>query len=253
MMVSSSMTWLYLFLFIYGAITLYWARQAATMNTQPQDFFTAGKSLAPWMTAIGITGASISGWVVLGFPQTIASQGFGFGVLGLAGIIIPLTGILFFKRQWEIATRYNFSTQSQMLNGYFGGKSIGVVSALIALLFAVGFAGLQLRAVGHVLAALTENQQDLPVFIWGIAALLACYVVIGGMRAIGYLSVLQTTLIAIALIGMGVFILTDGNGFPALNDHLAALAKAPEHAAQGYFQIAGIHSPYGFFHIGFMK
>ena len=212
-MISGSMTWVLLFFLIYGGIVLFWARQASALNTQYFDFFTTGKSLAPWMSAVGVTGASISGWIVLGFPQSIATQGLGFGVLALAGIIIPLTGVLFFKIQWQIATRYHFNTQGQLFNGYFGGRSIGVVSALIAVLFAVGFAGLQLRAVGSVLAGLSENQSDLPVFVWAIAALLACYVVIGGMRAIGYLSVIQTVLIAIAITGTGLFVLIDSGGF----------------------------------------
>jgi SSS family solute:Na+ symporter len=239
-MISGSMTWVLLFFLIYGGIVLFWARQASTLNTQYFDFFTTGKSLAPWMSAVGVTGASVSGWIVLGFPQTIATQGLGFGVLALAGIIIPLTGVLFFKIQWQIATRYHFNTQGQLFNGYFGGRSIGVVSALIAVLFAVGFAGLQLRAVGSVLAGLSENQSDLPVFVWAIAALLACYVVIGGMRAIGYLSVIQTVLIAMAITGTGLFVLIDSGGFVALNLHLAALAKEPESIARGYFQIAGV-------------
>lgn len=240
MMVPSSMIWLYLFFLIYGVIVLFWARMAASMNTKNQDFFTAGKSFAPWVTAIGVAGASISGWIVLGFPQSIASQGFGFAVLGLAGVIIPLTGVLFFKRQWEIATRYNFSTQSQILNGYFGGQSIGIVSAGIALLFAIGFTGMQLRAVGNVLAHLSEDQTNLPVFIWAVAGLLASYVVIGGMRSVGYLSVIQTTLMAVAITGMALFILVDGNGFGALNTHLASFSEEPESIAKGYFQIAGI-------------
>jgi SSS family solute:Na+ symporter len=239
-MISGSMTWVLLFFLIYGAIALFWARQASALNTRKFDFFTAGKSLSPWMSAVGVTGASISGWIVLGFPQTIASQGLGFGVLALAGIIIPLTGVLFFKTQWQIATRYNFNTQGQMFNGYFGGCGIGVVSALIAVLFALGFAGLQLRAVGSVLAGLSENHGDMPVFVWANAALLASYVLIGGMRSVGYLSVIQTVLIAIAITGMSLFMLIDSGGFVALNHHLAALAKEPESISHGYFQVAGV-------------
>ena len=235
-----SMTWVFLFFLIYGAIVLFWARQASALNTRQLDFFTGGKSLSPWMSAVGVTGASISGWIVLGFPQSIASQGLGFGVLALAGIIVPLTGVLFFKAQWQIATRYNFNTQGQLFNGYFGGRSIGVVSALIAVLFAIGFAWLQLRAIGAVLTELSENRNDLPVFVWAIAALLASYVVIGGMRSIGYLSVIQTVLIAIAITGMSLIVLFDSGGFSALNMQLAALAKEPESLANGYFQIPGV-------------
>ena len=240
MTTSDASTWLYLYLLFYGAIALYWAHQAAKINNTSQDFFDAGKSLPSWMNAIGIAGASVSGYIVLGFPQTIATQGFSFAVLALAGVVIPLTGVLFFKRQWQIAKRYNYSNQGEMLEAYYGGKAISMICTLVALLFAIGFSGLQLRALGRLLSEITQDPNGLPVFIWCLAGLLAGYVIIGGMRAVGFLSAIQSVLMAVAIATLGIWVMVSAPGFANLNAQLTAIASDPVTASNGLFKITGV-------------
>lgn len=234
------LTWLLLLLLFYGAIALYWARSASQYNQSETDFFTAGGSLAPWMTALGLAGVSISGWILLGFPQTIAIQGLGFAVLALGGIVVPLTGVLFLKPQWAVAKRHGYSSQGEMLNGYFGGKSIGVISAGIAVLVAVGFSGIQLRGVSQLLANLSGDANLFPQFVLGIAFLAAAYLIVGGMRAAGYLGVLQTVLIGLSLAGLGLFILILHGGMESISQKLAVLAQDPDSISKGLFEVAGV-------------
>lgn len=86
----------------------------------------ANNGLPPWIVALVMAGASISGWVVLGFPGMIATQGFGFATLGLAGTILPLAGILFFKRQRVLARRYRIYSQGEMFHRYYGERGLAV-------------------------------------------------------------------------------------------------------------------------------
>ncbi|MEP3663720.1 MAG: hypothetical protein ABJN23_15670 [Nitratireductor sp.] len=232
--------WLFLLLLFYGLVSLYWARSASLYNQSETDFFTAGGSLAPWMTALGLTGASISAWIMLGFPKTIANQGLGFAVLALAGVVIPLTGVLFLKPQWAIAKRHGYSSQGEMLNAYFGGKAIGILSAGIALLIAIGFSGIQLRAVSQLLANLSGSADLFPQYVLGIAFLVAAYLIIGGMRVVGYLGVLQTVLIGLTLAGLGLFVLITQGGLEPISQALGVLAQNPDSISKGLFEIAGV-------------
>ena len=233
-------TWLFLMLFIYAVMVLYWARTSSQYNHNNFEFFLAGKSLAPWITAIGVSGVSISGWIALGFPQSIAQQGFGFSVLSLSAIVVPLTGVIFHKPIWAIAKRHGYTSQGEMLNAYFGGKSLGVVSAGIASLFAVGFSGIQLRSISHLLAELSGSPEAYPLIVWGIALFVATYLIIGGMRAVGYLSVLQTVLMGLAIGGLGLFILIFNGGFVPISERLAQLAQSPDLTSRGLFEVAGV-------------
>ena len=49
--------WLLLPLLFYGLIAGSWARAAARSNQTPGAFFTADKTLAPWMTALAHSAA----------------------------------------------------------------------------------------------------------------------------------------------------------------------------------------------------
>lgn len=240
MNLSDPMIWLMLFLFFYGAVTLYWARVASAMNSCASGFFNANGALAPWMTALTMAGASISGWVVLGFPEMISTQGFGFAVLGLAGIVLPLAGVLFFKRQWILARRYGFSSQAEIFRGYYGGRGLAVISAAIAVIFAVAFTGLQLRALGNVLAGAAGGAVSASAFIWMIALFLFAYCVIGGMRAVGYLGPIQTVLLGLAVTGLAIAVVDSTNGFVALNQHLAAMAQSDQTLGARLFEVSGV-------------
>lgn len=240
MIVNDPLMWLYLFLLAYGMLTLYWAAKAAATGSSGEDYFLASGDLSPWIVAVGVSGMSISGWFVLGFPQSIASQGFGFGVLTLGAILIALTGVLFLKPQWAIAKRYRLHSQGAMFNYYYGGRTLGVISALIAIFIAIGFTGIQLRAVSLFLVELTGEAEYFLFYIWGIAFFLLGYVVIGGMRAIGYISVIQTALIAVSVSCLGLWVLFATEGFSSLMENLAHLASQEDIASKGMFEVAGV-------------
>lgn len=232
--------WLLLLTLLFAMLALVLTRSAFFENTSDREFFTAGRSLAPWMTALVASGASISGWIALGFPQAIADQGFGFAVLALAGVVIALTGVLFLKPQWAIGYRHRFTSQGQMLNGYFGGNALGVLSALIAILIAVGFAGIQLRAVSKLFADISGNGDLFNLYVWGISAFVAIYLIIGGMRAAGYIGVLQSALIGLSLTALGVIILLHNGGMVAVGQQLATLAQDPGLLSNDLYRVAGV-------------
>lgn len=240
MTINDPLMWLYLFLLAYGMLTMYWAVKAAVMGSGEADYFLASGDISPWVVAVGVSGMSISGWFVLGFPQSISSQGFGFGVLTLGVILMSLTGVLFLKPQWAIAKRYRLHSQGAMLNHYYGGRALGVISAFIAIFIAIGFTGIQLRAVSLFLVELTEKSEYFLFYIWGIAFFLLGYVVIGGMRAIGYISVIQTALMAMSISGLGLWVLFATDGFSSLMENLAILASQEEIALKGMFEVAGV-------------
>ncbi len=240
MNLSDSMIWLMLFLFLYGIVTLYWARLASGFNRHSSGFFHGDGALAPWMTALTMAGASVSGWIVLGFPEMIAIHGFGFAVLGVAGIVLPLAGVLFFKRQWVLARRYGFTSQGEIFRGYYGGHGLAVISVAIAVIFAIGFTGMQLRAVSLVLSQISGGDTPASTFVWLIALFLFAYCVIGGMRVVGYLGSLQAVLLALAIFGLGIAVIVSTSGFVALNQQLATLAQNDQMLARRLFEVSGV-------------
>ncbi len=232
------MAWLPLFALIYLAAALHWARVAAIANGDAQHWFSAGHDLSPWISAIVLAGASVSAWAVLGAAAEIGATGFSHAALLQAGVLFALPGVLFFKRIWLLGQRLRLSSQGELLRAYYGSEFLVVVSAVVAVLFAVCFAGLQLLALSRLSATLSGGAWTPETAGFALGAVLVGYVVIGGMRAVGWFGAIQAVLVVAALGGLAAFALLGVGGFAALNAGLAGLAANPERLPD--FLVSGV-------------
>jgi SSS family solute:Na+ symporter len=231
-------TWLIVFGLFYVSVMLYWARVAARENGDHETYFSAGHSLTPWVSAVVLAGASVSGWFVLGGTQMIATNGFAVPAVLTAGVTLALPGVIFFKRIWYVGQRLRLSSQAEIFRSYYKSDFLVVVSTVIAVLFAVGFAGLQMRALSQMMALLTNDMVSPLSASVVLGIILFAGVAIGGMRAVGYFGVIQTVLCFAATIALAGFSLYWSGGFAALNAGLAELAARPDAAAM--FSIDGV-------------
>lgn len=223
--------WLPLFSLFYIAVMLYWVRVAILEDKGSEGFFSAGHALAPWIAALVIAGASLSGWFVLGGSRYLAETGLQLPVLLVAGILIALPGVVFFKRIWLVAERLRVSSQAGIFSLYYQSPFLVVVSALVAVLFAVGFSALQLRAVADALVTVTDGSISQLSASVLLGIVLFAGTGIGGIRAIAYIGVIQTVLCFSAIIVLAGFCLVWTGGFAALNAGLHDLYARAESAA----------------------
>ena len=230
--------WLPLYALFYAAVTLYWARVAARVNRNTETYFSAGHSLSPWIAALVLAGAATSGWFLLGGAAEISAHGFGLPALMEAGIALALPGVFFFKRVWFVAQRLRLSSQPELFRSYYQSDFLVVVSTALAVLFAVGFSGLQLRALAGLMAALTGNAVSPLEAGMLLGFVLFCYVAIGGMRAVGYLGAFQTILLGATIAGFAGAALIASGGFGALNSALKTLAASDTAGLR--FVVAGV-------------
>lgn len=235
---AGNLIWLPLYALFYVAVMLFWTRVAARENHNHETYFSAGHTLSPWVAAITLAGASLSGWFLLGGTAEISARGFSQPAILQAGIVLALPGVLFFKRMWFVGQRLRLSSQPELFRSYFDSDFLVVVSTAVAVLFAVGFAGLQLRALSEIIASLSGGMISQLMASVFLGAVLFAYVGIGGMRAIGYFGVIQTVLALTAVIGLAGVALVGSGGFAALNEGLQALAQGPDGA--GLFLVAGV-------------
>lgn len=232
------MTWLPLYGLFYAAVTLYWARVAAGLNGDHRTFFSAGHTLSPWISALVLAGMSLSGWVVLVGAASIGRDGFGLPALLQAGIAFALPGVFFFKRVWLLGQHFRLSSVTELFRSYWESEFLVAVAAVVATIFAVAFAGMQLSAMSDLVVSMTDGAVGAPVAATLLGLVLTGYVVIGGMRAVGYLGAVQAVLAFAAVIGFAGFAVTETGGFAALNAGLARLAADP--SAAGKFIVTGV-------------
>lgn len=232
------MMWLPLFGLFYGVAALYWARVAAHENGDYQTFFSAGHALSPWMSALVLGGMSLSGWAVLDGAQRIGTGGFGLPALLVSGIALALPGVFFYKRIWYVGQRLRLSSLGELLRSYYQSEFLVAYAAVVAVLFAVGFAGLQIAALASMTETLTAGAVSSPVAATILGAVLFGYVAIGGMRVVGYLGAVQSVLAGAALVGLAGFSLIGAGGFAALNESLHVMAAEPANLSR--FIVSGV-------------
>lgn len=232
------MMWLPLYLLFYAAVTLYWARISAQANEDHQTYFSAGHLLPSWISALVLAGTSVSGWALLVGAEEIGRDGFGLAAVLQAGIALSLPGVFFFKRLWLLGQRLRLSSLSELLRAYWASEFLVAFSAVLSVLFAVAFAGLQMAALARFVVLLSDQAVSMPAATSVLCFILFGYVIIGGMRAVGYLGALQTVLAGAAIVGFAGFAVLQLGGFGALNAGLLKLASDP--SAAGKFVVAGV-------------
>lgn len=223
---SAKLTWLLAFLGAYWAYCLYWGAAAGKLATSVGDFALADRRLPPWVFVIGATAMSFSGWAFFGTPGQIYANGLSFAETSLGAIAIPLTGVLFLKRQWLLGRRFGHVTPAEQYGEYFGGEGIRLLVLLIALVFAIPFVGMQLSIAGSLVSEMSEGTVDRFVAMWILTSVVFLYVCVGGLRAAAYIASLQGLLLALGIVGLGVFVLTDTTYTAYVSDKIGGLARA---------------------------
>lgn len=182
-------------------------------------------------------GVCVSVWFLLGTADAISARGFS-AIDGLqAGVLLALPGVLFFKRAWFLAERYRVSSQIELFRLYYRSEFLVVSAAAIALLFAVAFTGMQLRVISEVGSMMMGGALSPLLCGAFLTVILFSYVVIGGMRAVGYLGMLQTAALASATLTLCGLVFVLGNG---PTEVMAALRLVSIERELDLFSVAGV-------------
>lgn len=223
---TESILWMFAFLVLYWTFCIAWGVRCGRTAVTASDYFIADRRLPPWIFVLAASAISLSGWVILGLPGLVFRDGFPAAYAALAAITIPLAGTLFLKRQWMLGRRYGYVTPSEMFGDYFGGEGIRWLVALIALVFAVPFAGVQLMAGGFVISLLSGGSLNADLVTWVLAVPLIIYLALGGLRGVAFAGVLQCGLLAAGIFGLGLATYIQLGGLDPLLQGISGLAAS---------------------------
>jgi Na+/proline symporter len=200
---NEKLLWLLGFVAAYWAYCLYLGVRGARLARTASDYFIAGRSLPVWVFVLAATAISFSGWTFLGHPAMIYRDGFPYAYVSFFTILIPLTGIIFLKRQWMLGKRYGYVTPGEMLSDYYRCDTVRTLTVVIAVLFTVPFIGVQLGAAGYLFNVLSDGLISSTAGTLLLACAVFLYVVYGGMRAVAYADSVQCILLALGVILTG--------------------------------------------------
>jgi len=241
---ETKIIWLFVFVAFYWAYCLFWGIRGAVSSKTANDYFLAGRQIPLWVFVLAATATSISGWTFFGHPGLIYRDGFQYAFVSLLAITIPLTGLLFLKRQWILGKRFGFFTPGEMFAYYFRSNGIRILVVIVAFVFSIAFLAFQLRASGFLFNFVTDGLVPMDWGIWGLAAVFFVYVALGGLRAVANVGALQCLLLAFGIVGLGLIALHAVGGWEMFNSYVGHLAgtdtKLTPNGYSHYVAIPGV-------------
>lgn len=229
------MIWLAVFVGLYWSYCIFWGIKGAQSARTATDYFIAGRGISIWVFVLAATATSFSGWTFMGHPGLLYRDGFQYAYASFYAIAIPLTGVLFLKRQWILGKRFGFVTPGEMLSYYFRSDFIRILSVIVAFFFSIPYLGIQLRASGFLFNVLTDDLISVEVGMWMLSIVVFIYVATGGLRAVAYVDTVQCVLLALGIITVGIITLRYVGGWEKLNEGIALLAQTDtKRTPEGY-------------------
>ena len=131
--------WLLLFILGYWAYCIYWGLKGARQARTASDYFIANRSIGLWVFVLAATATSFSGWTFVGHPGLIYNTGLPYAFASFYAITIPLTGVLFLKRQWLLGKRYGYITPGEMFSDYYRTDAMRFLTVIVAMVFSVPY------------------------------------------------------------------------------------------------------------------
>ena len=217
--------WLIAFVGIYWAYCLFWGIKGARSAKTSTDYFLAGRSIGVWVFVLAATATSFSGWTFVGHPGKIFTDGLPYAFASFYALTIPLTGVLFLRRQWVLGKVYEYITPGEMYSDYYGANAMRIPTVLVAFLFSVPYLGVQLRASGDLFHILTDGLVSVNFGMFALTTVVVIYVASGGLKSVAYVDCAQAILLAVGIAILGGIAIHYAGGWGGFTGGLADIVQ----------------------------
>ncbi|AQU88411.1 hypothetical protein B0W47_14165 [Komagataeibacter nataicola] len=168
-----------------------------------RDFFVASGQFGTFLVFMLGVGETYSIGSLLGFPAAAERQGVSF-VLWYMGFLILAYPVGYFVNPliWKAGQRYNAITFADLFQGHFKSPFLEKIIVFNVLLCLIPLGELQFAGILNIVNWMHWNIS--PLATTSVAALLAFgWILISGIRAPAYVSVMKDLLILLVVIGVG--------------------------------------------------
>ena len=218
-----------LIIIVFLGIVLYLGIPRRSGETRTvSDHVIAGRSLGLWpIFFIGVAEFYSAG-TFLGFP----GWAYGYGAVVLFSLVaIALSSMMSFwlgPKVWRAGKKLGLMTQAQFLSARFQSRLLGAAAAIVAVLALIANLTLQMIGAGYIFEVSTQGQ--VPYWLGSLVAfaVVAIYVVLGGLRSISRVAIFKGIFMLSVLVAIAVVVVTQY--FNGLEDMYRTLARTkPDH------------------------
>lgn len=168
------------------------------------DFVAGDRAFGPLLMYFVMGATVFSAYALLGTPQRVVSKGSdAFYILAYGAVgFVPV--YFFGARVRKLGAKLGAVTQAELIGRRFDSRYVcGLMGAATVLAF-VPYLVIQLKGAGMVMAAVTGWDPTVGAgVVYGVVTL---YVVLGGVRGVGWTNVVQGIAMLIVVWGLGLWI-----------------------------------------------
>jgi len=179
-----------------------WSRRGHA-HQDSHDFFVASGQFGGILAFVLAIGETYSAGSILGFPAAAYGQGTGF-VLWFLGYIVLAYPIGYFINPllWKAGRRYGALTAADLFRHHFDSVWLERLVVVAAILFMLPLGELQFAGLLTVMQEFHWNASPL-LLSTGAGLLTFLWLMISGVRAPAYVSIIKDSLIVIAVLLVG--------------------------------------------------
>ncbi|MEL6747750.1 MAG: sodium:solute symporter family protein, partial [Pseudomonadota bacterium] len=209
----------------YALLCLFIGIKSAAITKSAAAFAIADRNVGTFSYLAAVTAATFSGLTFLSHPGNIFANGFPYAFVSLYAITIPITGVIFFKRQWLLAKRFGFVTPGDMYANYFRSESMRFIVLLVALIVAIPIIAIQFRLTGALISQVTNGAIEFNEGMWVVSLIVIVYAALGGMEAAARIGVYQFIAMVVGIVGLGLFTINTAGGFDGVLEAIRTTAS----------------------------
>ncbi len=190
------------------------------------DFVAGDRAFGPVLMYFVMGATIFSAYALLGTPQRVVKYGsdalyiLAFGAVGFVPVFF------FGGKVRRLGARLGFVTGAEMLGGRFDSRWVTGLMGGATLVAFLPYMIIQLKGAGMVMHAVTGWPPLLGAVV--VYAVVTTYVVVGGVRGVGWTNVLQGIAMLVVVWGLGLWIPERMfGGVTAMFDRV--VAEAPEY------------------------
>jgi SSS family solute:Na+ symporter len=249
----STTFWVWFGIAIYIAVGLGIAVIARRqLGAGVSEFFLANRRVGGFVSALTYSATTYSAFMMIGLAGLTYISGvgaLGFELTYLCGMFMM---VFFLPRFWLVGRKYGYVSPMELLSDRYQSRWVGATAAILALVFLVPYAAVQLMGIGYLMNGISQGA--IPV-VAGIIIAVLCAIAwsnIAGMRSVAWTDAFQALIMiatSAAVLGVVVAALGGfGSFFSKLESATPGLLTVP--TAKGAWSInmfIGLALPWLFF------
>jgi SSS family solute:Na+ symporter len=191
-------------------------------RSTPSSYFLADRRLGALVLLATMAATNFSAFTVFGTSGAGYRDGWSFfPIMGFGTGFMALSFWLIGRRVWQVGRERGIITPPELVQSLYGSRPLGVLFAVVMIVFTVPYLALQPMAAGYALQEITGLS-----YRWGsalVTVIIVLYTLRGGMRAVAWTDLFQGVLLLGLLTAALAMVAGHHGGFAAANQKVLAL------------------------------